>query len=453
MRSNIKVMSEGSDLSFVQRGYVGEGNKEVEEIRAREKIESSRFEDEDISERQIICTPQKRQMVLDDNGYHRRLDSSDFASLESDVLDEDINAFDSSENFHDSGYSEFLDIDDGSDDVHSSTWSIQQHLSPVRCGPNTRQTRMVRWSSPMEESPRPRSPAPREGDDDTRLLDSFLPSVVRLGPVKRGDSREGRGAESVYGVLFEQPDPWRTIGLIIGLPREMESETLAQDFSVEMDVDEERVDEQHISHFSPQESMEAASGQWGDVGHLDDQLSGEVHHKLVRDDEGEHHDDISMAAAASKSVSPSGASHSIRVTSPGIPCSFESMSEGRQGIRLPYSAYSEIKKRLDEEVSAFLQDSDGDDEYPDLERGEIFLECNEEDVGSTRAQSAHPDPSPVPVETSVLIQPKGSVDAEDEEHSSLQGSPKIFEIPELQEVNGRFLGPSLFDVFQDSEEE
>ena len=49
-----------------------------------------------------------------------------------------------------------------------------------------------------------------------------MPSYIKLGPEKRistgNEAHDEDEERTVYGGLFEQPDPWNTVGFIIRLP-------------------------------------------------------------------------------------------------------------------------------------------------------------------------------------------------------------------------------------------
>lgn len=66
--------------------------------------------------------------------------------------------------------------------------------------------------------------------DDVGLGDSWLPSMISLKPRRAG-------SWPAYGCLFEQEDPWCTIGLILGLP---ESTPTVEEMGFAMNVYEDR---------------------------------------------------------------------------------------------------------------------------------------------------------------------------------------------------------------------
>lgn len=72
-------------------------------------------------------------------------------------------------------------------------------------------------------------------DDPFGVVHEGLPSFIRLGPVRgRYDNPE----ISAYGSLFEQSDPWSTIGLILGLEEAQTNKLLADEDVFEMNEDD-----------------------------------------------------------------------------------------------------------------------------------------------------------------------------------------------------------------------
>jgi hypothetical protein len=137
--------------------------------------------------------------------------------------------------FNDSGYAEL----EWKKNSHDSIWSCS---SSPRCfdsppKKSSQEGRVLQASS----SPRSRraetealvhygsstSEAPMSGDVG---LGDWLPSVVSLKPRRTG-------SWPAYGCLFEQKDPWRTIGLILGLP---ESTPTVEEMGIAMNVNEDR---------------------------------------------------------------------------------------------------------------------------------------------------------------------------------------------------------------------
>ncbi|KAH9481759.1 hypothetical protein JR316_0006286 [Psilocybe cubensis] len=63
-------------------------------------------------------------------------------------------------------------------------------------------------------------------DDPFEDIHNGLPSFIRLGPLR---NRRGNTEICVYGSLFEQSDPWSTIGLILGLEGIQEDKLLVDE--------------------------------------------------------------------------------------------------------------------------------------------------------------------------------------------------------------------------------
>ncbi|KIJ98472.1 hypothetical protein K443DRAFT_133423 [Laccaria amethystina LaAM-08-1] len=137
--------------------------------------------------------------------------------------------------FNDSGYAELEWKKNSHDSIWSCSSSPRFFDSPPK--KSSQEGRVLQASS----SPRSRqaetealvhygsstSEAPMSGDVG---LGDWLPSVVSLKPRRTG-------SWPAYGCLFEQKDPWRTIGLILGLP---ESTPTVEEMGFAMNVNEDR---------------------------------------------------------------------------------------------------------------------------------------------------------------------------------------------------------------------
>ena len=138
--------------------------------------------------------------------------------------------------FSDSGYAQFnsKEID------HESIWprSSPPHFSDfppkrssqgghdlgVSSSPRSRRSEteaLVHYSSSTSEVPI---------SDDVGLGDSWLPSVISLKPRRTG-------SWPAYGCLFDQENPWRTVGLILGLP---EPTSTVEEMGFAMKINEDR---------------------------------------------------------------------------------------------------------------------------------------------------------------------------------------------------------------------
>ena len=80
---------------------------------------------------------------------------------------------------------------------------------------------LVHYSSSTSEAPM---------FDDVGLGDSWLPSVISLKPQRTG-------SWPAYGCLFDQENPWRTVGLILGLP---EPTPTVEEMGFAMKINEDR---------------------------------------------------------------------------------------------------------------------------------------------------------------------------------------------------------------------
>ena len=134
--------------------------------------------------------------------------------------------------FSDSGYAQLdsKEIDHESirprsSSPHFSDFPPQEgHDLRVSSSPQSRRSEteaLVHYSSSTSEVPI---------SDDVGLGDSWLPSVISLKPRRTG-------SWPAYGCLFDQENPWRTVGLILGLP---EPTPTVEEMGFAMKIDEDR---------------------------------------------------------------------------------------------------------------------------------------------------------------------------------------------------------------------
>ena len=102
--------------------------------------------------------------------------------------------------------------------------SQEGHDLRVSSSPRSRRSEteaLVHYSSSTSEVPI---------SDDIGLGDSWLPSVISLKPRRPG-------SWPAYGCLFDQENPWRTVGLILGLP---EPTPTVEEMGFAMKINEDR---------------------------------------------------------------------------------------------------------------------------------------------------------------------------------------------------------------------
>ncbi|KAF8907246.1 hypothetical protein CPB84DRAFT_1843953 [Gymnopilus junonius] len=294
-------------------------------------------------------------------------------------ISEDSHTSGPSSSVYDSGFSMTHYLDKAN---YSSPWSMQ------RLQPSSSRTSECATSSEREDSTNPwisprndriwfSLPPSSPGRDEDPISEAEewvkeFPSVVRLGPED--------GETCVYGKLFEQSDPWRTVGFILGL------------HDLEAGTGEGKEDWRE-----PVESKHPFEDVWG-AEDMNGQATCDV--PLFEDgwaiEDGLSDTDLVMDDAGQERQ------HGYVSPTPGGPMSIvESLSdEGSVFERRQSSPVRQI-------------DTAEEMEMDDPEKVEAVMQHSGDD----------------------------------------EKSPDIFSIPNLREVDGRILGPLLFDNFDESEDE
>ncbi len=226
----------------------------------------------------------------------------------------------------------------------------------------------------------------------------YLPHSIVFG------FHEPRGIVStVYGDLFQQEDPWNTIGVILGLPQADAVKTLAEkprvDLNVEstsqMDVDD------RSSKFN--ECYERCEGEFADDMNCEPEvrMAGRIQDRTLPDD-----------LQPNRQCADRSRDQII------LECSFTIHEDDFDAVEGEEAAENNIAAIV--EISA----------HHDAEYAEIIT-----------------DGKSVPT----AVQEMEYCEASREGNS--EGRGRILDTPDLREVDGRFLGPSLFENFADSDGE
>ena len=264
-----------------------------------------------------------------------------------------------------------------------------------------------------------------DGDDDDNFSspmrqENFVPMSMEEPPMDERDYlprsivfglHEPKGIISTaYGDLFQQEDPWNTIGVILGLPQADTVKTLAGkprvDLSVEstsqMDVDD------RSSKFD--EFYERCEGKFPDECHEDDmdcepevRMTGLIQDRTLPDD----------LQASRRYADRSGDQI--------IPERSLTIHED------DFDAVDSEEETAENKIAAIVESS----AHHDAEYAEIIT-----------------DGKNVPT---AAVQDMQYCEASREGNS--EGRGQILDTPDLREVDGRFLGPSLFENFADSDDE
>lgn len=139
------------------------------------------------------------------------------SSLHSDT--EEISDWETSSeceaNSNDSGYAEQFEENDQV--LSSDSWSVQYHSSSTsrRAARTTKPSISFRHSTQECDTDSSRRSNSRIRCHEGQGLDDGIPLAIKLRACEHNSGQQHEG--SVYGNLFAKPDPWKRIGIILGL--------------------------------------------------------------------------------------------------------------------------------------------------------------------------------------------------------------------------------------------
>jgi len=405
------------------------------------------------------CTPQRKG--ISGNGYNSEqavVPGTNKSTSPFRTPSDGISCSADDSSVRDSGFWELPSVEAGRPS-HSSPWSTQQRQSSP-CSEYDDSVGKADWESFVGANPSKEcrfavlgshSPESIQGATPQNLFGGAnLPSFIKLGPEKSisvGNAAQDEDEErTVYGSLFEQLDPWSTVGLILGLRGITASENNSRfsslspdcnsqaeniDFETTTEVPQTRVDElwdydedfdslfdgtwetsspvpqpigmdvvevDPIPTLSPRELTSPASPSGSFVeysGDVDDEIQPlDINESSTSQRESKEHSNATLFAGlddSDDSMAMFGKSN-------------DEGGEGNSGRKYVLQCFKSPERRRDEELVEMLDD--------DIHgRSENGMDCDDTEGG------------------------------------------RNFDVPSLREVDGRFVGPTLFDDFDDSEEE
>ena len=267
----------------------------------------------------------------------------------------------------------------------------------------------------------------------------------------------------VFGSLFEQSDPWRTIGLILGLEEKpnAEEDSGRAGPNCEVDVEETNMHEPFMDsgHSDEEEDMALEGSPFDDIwkgeGYMNDideflqdqphlvSRSAEIFQRILGSDDDdrreENHlfDNGDLSDEEIQRTNTFSSQHNDVISRRAI-----SIPEPRSSSRSSNKGDDNGNGERDtaNNLQNFQQKEVGQSAYEKIETSDEPASSPGHDIDMEIDEPNPPRPDAVMEEQS---------EAED----SPQKSPNVFALPELREVDGLYLGPSLFDNFDESEDE
>jgi hypothetical protein len=304
-------------------------------------------------------------------------------------------------------------------------------------------------SPPRDEEPIDQSFVQQVFDEET----DYIPSAIVLGAslqrqkgTRNLTHRLGE-SQTIYGSLFERDDPWKTIGIILGLPETENKMASPKQPDVDQEASVSDMDQDELWDFPSQKEVEAVPDELQDEkGEADDNEAeqGEILamdcewevqspwttapiYKRIIDDELEIHNNSSIAELPFPDVS-------------AIVDYSSSVHDGEDNGM-------DVDRQASQERNVIAVGAPGGDE--DL--GDSLAETMTSTAATFRDCQV-PEEMPQPIVPDSVGE--NVMDVGNSDHGCRAGTgDKILGTPELQEVNGRFLGPSLFDDFDETDEE
>ncbi|PPQ71968.1 hypothetical protein CVT26_007167 [Gymnopilus dilepis] len=352
----------------------------------------------------------------------------------------------------------------------SSPWSFRQLQPSSRTSeyttPSDRDRRHDIWQTAKSQSVSTTNiPVTRyypfgQDDEDPQGQETSqgeLPTIIQFQPSRKGQP------SCVYGSLFEQRDPWRTIGFILGLeekPNAEEGRGRAGP-NCEVGVEETNMHEPFMdSGHSDEEEDTALEGSpfddiWKGEGYMNDideflqdqthlvSKSAEISQRILGSDDDdrreENHfsDNGDLSDEEIQMTNTFSSQHNDVTSRKAI-----SISEPRSSSRSSNKGDDNGNGERDtaNNLQNFQQEEVGQSAYEKIETADEPASSPGHDIDMEIDKPEPPRPDAVMEEQS---------EAEDSPQKSLN----VFALPELREVDGLYLGPSLFDGFDESEDE
>lgn len=349
----------------------------------------------------------------------------------------------------DSGFWELESVETGRLS-HSSPWSTQQHQSSSPCSEDDDSIENADWESFVDVNSskerrfavlRSHSPAIIQGTTPQNLFErANLPSYIKLGPEKStsvGKAAEDEDEEgTVYGSLFEQLDPWGTVGMILGLPEIIASKNNSSSNSLPLDrnsqaensdfetatvVPQARVNELWEDEVDYDEEFDSLfDGTWRTSSPIPQPIGMDVMEV-----------DTIPIRSSRELTSPVSPSKSF-VEELRDANAHSGGNHGTQPLDINESSTSQRESR----EHFFAGSGDG---------GSMAMFGKSNDGGAEENSGRHYVPR-------CFTALEDDVRSENDMDCDGNEGGRNFD-PIFQEVDGRFVGPTLFDDFDDSEEE
>jgi len=401
--------------------------------------------------KEVPCTPPRKRISGD--GYNAKkavVPSTDKSASPFREPSDDISCSADDASVRDSGFWE-QSVEAGT--FHSSPWSTQQRQSSSPCSEYDDSVGQADWESLVGANPSKErrfaamcknTPVSNQGTPQNLLGGANLPSYIKLGPEKRvsagNEAHDEDEERTVYGSLFEQPEPWNTVGFIIGLPRIIAAEKNSRCSSLPLDcnsqpentgfetttvVSRARVDGLRHDDEDYEEDFDSLfDGPWGTSSPML-QSSGMDVVEVDMSPRLSSRDLTSLTSPARSFVEDLGGIDDLLEGDHEIqPLDYESSTSQRESTKQPNAALyagsgASDSGTFENSNDGRAEENSGQNYVPQRDRDEL--------VGVDGSEKV--------------------MDCGDNEGG------RNFNLPSLREVNGRFVGPTLFDDFDDSEEE
>ncbi|KIM35266.1 hypothetical protein M413DRAFT_351181 [Hebeloma cylindrosporum] len=418
-----------------------DSDDEDQDPRAKIPLRKSPFLNRYSNTKEVPFTPPRKRIA--GNGYKSKKASRiDKSPSFRDLSDDGISCSADDASVRDSGFWESHSVETGAPS-HSSPWSTQQRQASSPCSDYDGSVGKADWESLMDTNSPNKcrfealcngSPTDIQVTAPQNLHGGNLPSFIKLGPGEnisvRNAANDEDEARTVYGSLFEQLDPWSTVGFILGLPEIMASENHSRSNSLCNSQPEK-------SDFETTEATEPR---------IDE----------LREDYDEEFN--SLFDGSGKMSSPMRQLMEMDVVEDTIP-TFSARELTNPDLPAP---------ALVEAIAVGGREELADDDIPELllkpleifERHPVELLFARSDDGDDSPMS-WTSPKYVP---QCFKAPDHQQDRDELVEDHIRGRSETgtgidcdngrnFYVPSLREVDGMFVGPTLFDDFGDSEEE
>lgn len=412
--------------------------------------------------KEFPCTPQRKR--ISNNGYNSVVPSADKSTSPFRTPSDGISGSADDASVRDSGFWELPSVE-AERPSHSSPWSMQRRQSPSLCSDYDDSVGKADWesfvganSSKGRQSAVLRSHSP-ESIQETTPQNPFgganLPSYIKLRPEKSisvGNAAKDEDEEhTVYGSLFEQLDPWSTVGLILGLREMTASENNSRSSSLPPDCNSqaENIDFETTT-MVPQTRVDELWDYDEDFDSLFNvtwETSSSVPHPMGMD---VIEVDLVPTLSPRELTSPASPSGSFVEYSGDVDAHWGGDDE-IQPLDSNESSTSQRESKEHSNVTLFAGLGDSD---------ESMDTCGKSNGGRGEG---NPSRKYVPQcfkepeyqqDDELVEMLDADVHGRSENGMDCDGTGgRNFDVPSLREVDGRFVGPTLFDDFDNSEEE